>query len=339
MNSTRVLVTGATGFVGSAVLARWVADPAFECRAAYRRPPDAEQTGFASVAVGDLCSSTDWREAVEGVDVVVHTAARVHVMHDSAADPLNEFRRVNVAGTVNLARQAAAAGVRRMVFVSSIKVNGECTSPKQPFGADDIPAPVGAYGISKHEAEQELHAVARATGLEVVIIRPVLVYGPGVKANFRTMMRWIHRRLPLPLGAIHNQRSLVALGNLTDLIQRCTYHPAAANQTFLVSDGEDMSTTLLLRRMALAMETRATLIPVPAAILQAGMRLLGKGDLADRLCGSLQVDIAKTRRMLGWTPPIGIDHAMMETARWFLGPNAVSHRRDVLGDDEQRRDK
>jgi UDP-glucose 4-epimerase len=244
----------------------------------------------------------------------MHCAARVHVMAESVADPLAEFRRVNVQGTLNLARQAAAAGVRRFVFVSSIKVNGEATQLGRPFMADDAPAPLDAYGVSKMEAEQGLLETARQTGMEVVIIRPPLVYGPGVKANFAAMMRWLRCGVPLPLGAIHNQRSLVALDNLVDLIVTCLTHPAAANQTFLVSDGEDVSTTELLRRMGQALGRPARLIPVPVSWLKLAATLVGKPDVAQRLCGSLQVDIEKTRRLLVWTPPISLDEGLRRAA-------------------------
>lgn len=313
----RILVTGATGFVGNAVLARTALDPTLQLRGAVRRAAVSLADGVEPVAVGDLAPDTNWAQAVSGVDAIVHTAARVHVMRDSAADPLAEFRRINVAGTVNLARQAADASVRRFVFISSIKVNGERTLPGRSFTANDVPAPIDPYGISKHEAEQALRELAQELGLEVVIVRPVLIYGPGVKANFLSMMRWIDRGIPLPFGALSNQRSLVALDNLVDLIMTCLHHPAAANQTFLVSDGEDLSTTELLRRTAAAMGRRARLIPVPALALRTAARLLGRADFAQRLCGSLQVDISKTRELLGWAPPVTVDDALKQTARHF----------------------
>jgi len=235
-------------------------------------------------------------------------------MEDTAANPLDEFRRVNVQGTLNLARQAAAAGVRRFVFVSSIKVNGEMTQLGRPFTADDAPAPLDAYGVSKMEAEQGLREIALQTGMEMVIIRPPLVYGPGVKANFAAMMRWLRYGVPLPLGVIHNQRSLVSLENLVDLLVTCITHPAAANQTFLVSDGEDVSTTELLRRMGQAMGKPARLLPVPGSWLKLAAGLVGKGDVAQRLCGSLQVDISKTRELLGWVPPVSLDEGLRRAA-------------------------
>lgn len=249
---------------------------------------------------------------------MVHAAARVHVMDDRASDPLAEFRRINVQGTLNLARQAAAAGVRRFVFISSIKVNGEATKLGIPFSADDIPAPLDPYGVSKMEAEQGLREIAAQTGMEVVIIRPPLVYGPGVKANFRAMMHWLTRGVPLPLGAIHNRRSLVALDNLVDLIVSCLDHPAAANQTFLVSDGEDLSTTQLLRRMGRALGKPVRLIPVPPALIKVGATLMGKRAVAQRLCDSLQVDISKTRQLLGWSPLLSVDEGLKKAAQGYL---------------------
>ncbi len=265
----------------------------------------------------DLSHAGDWTTALKGVDAVVHAAARVHVMHDRASNPLAEFRRINVEGTVNLARQAAFSGVRRFVFISSIKVNGEQTAPNRPFRADAPALPADAYGVSKREAEIELCRVGDETGMEVVVVRPVLVYGPGVKANFAAMMRWLARGVPLPLGAIDNRRSLVAIDNLVDLVLHCVEHPHAPGQTFLVSDGEDLSTTALLRRMALAMRVTPRLIPVPSLLLHAGARVIGRQDLARRLFGSLQVDIEPTKARLGWAPVISVDDALGETARDF----------------------
>ncbi len=293
-------------------------------RAAARRLATYWPVGVESSLVGDLTSDNDWRAALDGVDVVVHCASRVHVMSEPAVDPLPEFRRANTAGTLNLARQAAGAGVRRLVFMSSIKVNGENTLPGRPYSADDIPAPIGPYATSKREAEEGLRQVARETGLEVVVIRSVLVYGPGVKGNFLSMMRWVEKGIPLPFGRIHNQRSTVALDNLVDLIVACLHHPAAANQTFLVSDGEDLSTTELLRRTAAAMSRPARLIPVPALMLRATARLFGRPELAERLCGSLHVDMRKTTAVLGWTPKVSVDAALRNAAREYLRQRAKS---------------
>jgi nucleoside-diphosphate-sugar epimerase len=308
----QILVTGANGFVGLTSCSEALAS-GMAVRGVTRAPCDLP-IGVDNVVVGSSDGDTGWLEVLANCEVVVHLAARVHVMQEATADPLAEFRRVNVQGTLNLARQASAAGVRRFVFVSSIKVNGESTQLGQPFTADDAPAPLDAYGVSKMEAEKGLREIARQTGLEVVIIRPPLVYGPGVKANFAAMMRWLRRGVPLPLGAIHNQRSLVALDNLVDLILTCLTHPAAANQTFLVSEGEDVSTTELLQRIAQALGKPARLLPVPGSWLKLAAGLVGKGDVAQRLCGSLQVDISKTRELLGWVPPVSLDEGLRRAA-------------------------
>lgn len=305
----RVLVTGATGFVGGALVARLLDDGLAMPVAALRAPIAFRPKAIKSVPevlVGIIDGQTTWTSALAGVELVVHAAARVHIMSDKSADPLAEFRRVNVAGTLNLARQATAAGVRRFVFVSSVKVNGEATLPGQAFTERDAPAPQDPYGQSKHEAEQGLRQLAADTGMEVVVIRPPLVYGPGVKANFAALMRAVQRGWPLPLGAVHNQRSLVALDNLVDLIVTCLHHPAAANQTFLASDGQDLPTADLVRGMARAAGVPARLLPVPVWALQAAAGALGKGAAVQRLCGNLQVDISKARSLLGWVPPVTV---------------------------------
>ncbi|MDO9623689.1 MAG: SDR family oxidoreductase [Pseudomonas sp.] len=313
----KVLLTGCSGFVGRSLLSRLCRDgrDVVACSRAeiLKAPSEARY-----MQVAGLDSSTDWAPALDDGEVVIHSAARVHVMHEQTSDPLAEFRKVNVEGTLNLARQAAAAGVRRFIFISSIKVNGEGTAVGAPYIADAQAAPADPYGISKMEAEQGLRGLAASTGMEVVIIRPVLVYAPGVKANFLNMMRWLHKGVPLPFGAIHNRRSLVALDNLVDLIVTCIDHPAAANQTFLVSDGEDLSTSELLRRMGTALGKPARLLPVPSWMLEAGATMLGKKALSQRLCGSLQVDISKTRELLNWTPPVCVDEALRKTAKHFL---------------------
>jgi nucleoside-diphosphate-sugar epimerase len=304
-----ILVTGASGFVGGQLIS-WMtahAQPSTAVLGAVRSKQAGDDSGL--IAVGEINGDTDWSEALRGRCVIVHTAARAHIMDDTAADPLTEFRSVNVAGTLNLARQAATAGVKRFIFISSIKVNGEQTMD-QPFTAGDMPAPEDPYGISKWEAEQGLRELAITTGMEVVIIRPPLVYGRGVKGNFASMIKLVGKGLPLPLGAVHNKRSLVALDNLVDLIITCIDHPDAANETFLVSDGDDLSTTQLLRGVAEAMGRSSRLIPVPASLLQFGATLLGKKAVAQRLLGSLQVDISHTQKCLNWMPPLTVKQGL-----------------------------
>lgn len=278
--------------------------------AALRRVQYGLHAELKSFVVGNINAATIWSAALQDTDAVVHLAARAHVMHDTASDPLAEYRHVNTDGTLNLARQAVIAGVKRFVFISSIKVNGERTQLGCPYTANDVPAPRDAYGISKAQAEAGLRLLAEETGLEVVIIRPPLVYGPGVKANFAALMRAVQRGWPLPLGAVHNQRSLVALDNLVDFIVGCITDPKAANQTFLVSDGQDLSTSDLVRKMAQAAGVPARLLPVPVWALQAGASLLGKGDAVHRLCGNLQVDISKARTLLNWKPPMSVDEGL-----------------------------
>ena len=314
-----VLVTGGTGFVGAALVARLATDGRHVVRATTRTAVQSATVPHAEfVGSCHLSETTSWQRALQGVNTVIHTAARVHVMRDAAASPLAEFRRVNVDGTIALARQAADAGVRRFVFVSSIKVNGEATRPGAKFSADNPPAPVDAYGVSKLEAELALHEISRATLMEVVVVRPPLVYGPGVGANFRSILRWLGRGVPLPFGAIDNRRSIVALDNLVDLLITCIDHPAAAAKTFLVSDGHDLSTTELLRRCAKAMGRPARLLPVPVQLIDLAARCLGRAELSRRLCGSLQVDISQTRRTLDWAPPVATDDALVRTAQHFL---------------------
>lgn len=302
-----IFLTGATGFLGNALLARLLGEHEVTALARYKVPA---AKGLRCGSIADMDGATDWLPALQGVDVVIHAAARTHVMRDSHADPLSAYRKVNVAGTWRLARQAAESGVRRFIFLSSVKVNGEHTQAGRPFRATDTPAPEDAYGISKWEAEQALMQVAAETGMEIVIIRPPLVYGPGVKGNLASMIRLLEKGIPLPLGAIHNQRSLVGLDNLVDLIIRCLDHPAAANQVFLAGDGEDLSTSELLRALADAMGRPARLLPVPASLLCLGASLLGKRAVAQRVLGSLQVDITHTRETLDWTPPCSVSEGL-----------------------------
>lgn len=305
----RILITGASGFVGRA-LCTALADSAHKVVACARSKLFQEVAKHEYILVPVVDGHTDWQMYLAEMDVVVHLAARVHVMREPLANPLDAYRETNVEGTMNLARQAAKAGIKRFIFISSIKVNGEQTLPGKPFTANDVATPADVYGISKFEAEQGLLALTRETGMEVVIIRPPLVYGPGVKGNFANMMNLMRRSLPLPFGAIHNQRSLVAIDNLVSLIITCIDHPAAANQVFLVSDGEDVSTSDLLRRLAKAAGVSSRLIPIPAGVLNTGLTMLGKRMVAQRLLGSLQVDISKTQEMLGWAPPVTVDEGL-----------------------------
>lgn len=305
----KVLVTGATGFVGR-VAVRRLAAAGHSVRAALRGPrPDLP---FESVVVGELGPDTAWSSALEGVDAVVHLAARVHVMRDHAGGGA-EFERTNVQGTLGLARAAAVAGARRFVFVSSIKVNGEATT-NRPFRADDEPRPVDAYGQSKLAAERALRAVA---GIEPVIIRPPLVHGPGSKGNLARFCRLAQMGWPVPLGSIENRRDLVGVENLSDLIERCLWHPAAVGEVWLAADGEALSTPQLYRTIAEALGRPARLVRVPVAWMRAVARPLGFGAEVDRLTQSLEVDIGPTRDRLGWAPPVGVRSGIAAMARAY----------------------
>ena len=298
-----IAVTGATGFVGRALYAELITRNVPATQVEIARTPTER------IAIGCLTTGADGVSSLTAT-VVVHLAARVHVMKDNAVDPLTAFRAVNVQGTLNLARQAAAAGVKRFVFISSIGVNGGHNAIGQPFSETDEPNPHNAYALSKWEAEQGLLRIASLTGLEVVIVRPPLVYGSNAPGNFGSLSRAVQRGWPLPLGAVYNQRSLVALDNLVDFIVTCITHPHAANQTFLVSDGHDLSTTELVRGMAQAAGVPARLLPVPVWALQVGASLLRRGDAVQRLCGNLQVDISKARSLLGWIPPVSVEEGL-----------------------------
>jgi nucleoside-diphosphate-sugar epimerase len=310
--------------VGKSLIKNLLSEPC-EVKALVRQPSVALPLAVEQVVMGDLAdltlsdSSGFLREAFKGAEVVVHTAARAHVMNDDASNPLAEFRKVNRDATLVLARLAAESGVKRFVFLSSIKVNGEMTRPSHPFTPDDVHIPDDPYGLSKYEAEQGLLALAQETDMEVVIIRPPLVYGPGVKGNFSSMMKWMSKPVPLPFGAIHNQRSLVALDNLVSFISLCVDREKsskASNQVFLISDCQDVSTTQLLKKVGQALNfqspsgIKAWLVPVPVCIMTFFAKLLSKGDMANRLFGSLQVDSSKTRDSLGWTPVVTMDEQL-----------------------------
>lgn len=320
-----ILVTGATGFVGRALCMHLVAN-GYGVRGTCRKNADDLVAGTVAVPLDGIGPNTRWEHALAGVEAVIHLAARVHVMHDRASDPLAEFREVNTYGTENLARQAAAAGVRRLVYVSSIKVNGDATHG-QPFSESDAPAPGDPYGTSKWEAEQLLRRIATETGLEVVIIRPPLVYGPNVGGNFLRMLKLISSGIPLPLASVHNRRSLVSVWNLCDFVQRCAAHPAAAGQTFLVSDGEDLSTPDLFCRLAEGLGRKPRLFGFPSPWLSTMGRLLGQSAVIERLIGSLQIDSRKARELLDWRPPASVAEGLRRTAEWYRrSREQVDHR-------------
>lgn len=313
MTTRKVLVTGAGGFVGAALVRALRCDPLWNVIECVR--PGA--VGAAESRYFDLKNPSPLPN-LDDIDTVVHAAARVHVMNETAIDAWHEFQCANVAATLELARHSQAAGVRRFIYISSIKVNGESTFAGQSFHADDIPSPQDLYGRSKAEAEAGLRGMVEHGGMEVVIIRPPLVYGPEVRANFLSMMKWVARGVPLPLGRINNRRSLVYLPNLIDFIKLCMVHPDAANQTWLVADATSMSTSDLLRALASAAGKPSRLIPVPCWLLQAFAVGIGKGAMWKRLAGSLEVDIKKNRACLGWTPPVATSEGLEMTMRCFL---------------------
>lgn len=307
-----LLITGANGFVGRALCAalllqgrRVVGGVRHQCRL---------PVGARVSVVGSINGETDWSDALEGVDEVIHLAARVHVRNDSAADPLAEFRKINVEGTLNLARQAAKAGVKRFVFFSSIGVLGSATL-SDPFSESSEPKPHSDYAVSKLEAEEGLKKIGAEIGMEYVIIRPPLIYGAGAPGNFARLLGWAGLGLPLPLGAIKNQRSLVSLENLVDFVSLCLVHPKAANQTFLVADGVDVSTPQLIRLLGEGMGKPVRLMPVPVRLLELGALIIGRKNWMQPLCGSLQIDIGKARKLLGWNPRVPVDEGLRRAAR------------------------
>ena len=320
----KVLVTGANGFAGQALCVQ-LRRQGVQVRRAVRQIAPGERRSDDDAVVGEIGPDTQWRAALDGVEAVVHLAARAHVMQDAVRGSLEDYRRVNVQGTRQLALEATSAGVRRMVFLSSVKVNGETTH--RPFSEQDAPHPTDAYGISKWEAEQAFKEVAQEKGIEWVILRPPLVYGPGVRANFLKLMRAVDRGVPLPVGALQNQRSLLYLGNLIDAIQVSLSHPNAANQVFLLSDGEDISTPDLVRRLAAALHVRPRLLPAPPQLVRLAGWVMGRLASTERLTRSLQVDSSRIRAELGWVPPFSLDQGLVETANWYR--NFV--QRDPIG--------
>jgi nucleoside-diphosphate-sugar epimerase len=317
---TRVLVTGANGFLGRPLCA-YLTERGHSVAAAVRSRAAGVVAASETLVTGDLSASPDLREVLAGVEAVVHLAGRAHVMRDTSVDPEAAFHRANVDATAHLAHQAAAAGVRRLVFLSSVKVNGERTFD-QPFREADPPAPEDAYGRSKWEAEQALGEVALANGLEPVVIRPPLVYGPGVKGNFLRLLKLADKALPLPLASVRNQRSLVSVWNLCSLIEVCLFHPAAAGETFLASDQQDLSTPDLIRALSAGLGRPSRLLPVPPALIRGAGRLLGRAALVARLLDSLRVDSAKATRLLGWRPTVSVSEGLLRTATWYAGTRA-----------------
>lgn len=317
----KILISGANGFVGS-VLAKELIGRGYPVRLAARRADTSSQINPLSdeagawIRVGDIGPDTDWSNVLKEVDCVIHLAARVHIMKDAARDPLTEFRRVNTAGTERLARCAVQAGIKRLVFMSSIKVNGEATTDK-PFAETDLPHPCDPYGISKWEAEQALARVAAHTGLEVVILRPPLIYGPEVKGNFLSLLRAVAHGVPLPLAGINNQRSLLYVGNAVDALVLAATHPSAAGKTFLLSDGQDVATPDLIQRLAKLLCVPARLVRCPPFLLQLVGGMLGKAESVSRLTSSLQIDSSTIRNELGWTPPWALEQALHATAEWY----------------------
>lgn len=312
-----VVVTGANGFVGSAVVMKLLIEK-FIVRTVARSLNPFFSDRVSQFVINSISDKNDLSSVFCGAYAVIHTAARVHVMNRKQANELKEFRLVNLFGTINIANQAAKAGVKRFIYISSIKVNGEVTSIAKPFCYSDTPNPSDAYGISKYDAEEALRSISNKTGMEVVIIRPVLIYGPGVKGNFLSMMRFLYGSIPLPFACLKNKRSLVALGNLVDLIVKCIEHPLAANETFLVSDGEDLSVSDLIKMVSNHMGIQPILFKIPSSFIERIAALIGRRDISQRICGYLQVDITRTCRLLDWSPPIKVNDALKETVKNFI---------------------
>ena len=311
----KLLVTGATGFLGQAVCQALAAQADTQVLGTSRLQP-AVPGNIPLVAVGDIDSGTDWTAALQGIEVVVHIAARLNLASDTSPDPLAEYRRTNLQGTLSLARQALAAGVRRLIFISSVGVNGSFTTGTA-FDESSQPVPDGDYARSKFEAEEALRALVRGTPMDVVIIRPPLIYAAHARRNFPRLLKLVDSGLPLPFGALDNRRSMVALENLVDFIVLCTRHPAAGNELFLISDGEDASTAQIVRYLAASMGRSARLVPVPDALMRWGAKLAGRQNMYVTLCASLQVDSSKARRLLGWVPPLTLEQALTKTGRTF----------------------
>lgn len=314
----KILVTGATGFIGQAIIPELLARK-FSVSAAVRHMTPALPDSVTQIEVGDFASLADNIPALQGIDVVIHLAARAHVMNETDSDPLTAFRKINTTATLKLATQAEKSGVKKFIFISSIKVNGETSLPDQPFTPEHTTPPTDPYGLSKYEAEHGLLSLAQSSKMQVVIIRPPLVYGPGVKANFAKLIKWINKGIPLPFGAIKNQRSFVALDNLVSFICHCILHPKATNEIFLIADNEDISTTRLLQKMTKAFGKKSLLFPFPTGLMRFAAQLINKPELANRLFDSLQVDSSKARDLLGWKPVVSMDEQLKKLAENYKG--------------------
>lgn len=313
-SSRRILVTGASGFVGQALLAQ-LQDAGRPVRAAVRKTTWISAIGEQAV-VGDIGTETNWQQALTDIDCIVHLAARTHVLDDDNTDPLMAYRKINVLGSIRLAKQAVAAGVRRLVFLSSVKVNGESTAAR-PFAETDTPAPLDAYGVTKLEAENALREIGHESGIEIVILRPPLVYGPGVKGNLLRLLDLISRGMPLPLASVRNQRTLIYVDNLAEAIVSCIDAPEAVGATYMVSDSESVSTPMLISKLAAAMDKSPRLLPCPPALLTFAAQLLGKSEMASRLTGSLTVNSSLIRQELGWQPRYTLDQGLSATVQWY----------------------
>ena len=315
---TKILITGATGFVGRALFKNLKSKKKYLAHLTTRTNQEELFEGGKVFNIGEIDSNTNWNDALDGVDCIVHCAARAHTTENKQTVLLNAYRRINVDGTRNLAKQAVAIGIKRFIFLSSIKVNGEETIATKSFKYNDISQPEDAYGITKWEAEQALLEISKQTGLEVVIIRPPLVYGEGVKGNFLRLLDIVYKQIPLPFAKINNLRSFVGLDNLIDLIICCIEHPKAGGKTFLVSDGEDLSTTDLIRKLSKFMNKSPRLFQFPQLIIQLTARLVGKSLEVKRLLGSLRIDNSYAREILGWSPVLSLDESLAKTVRWYL---------------------
>jgi len=311
----RVLLTGANGFVGRSLCAA-LGQSGYEVRAAVRSAAVAVPGAVRTVCVGDISGQTRWQHALEGVDFVIHAAARAHQVNDSKHNS-GLYTSINTEGTACLARAAATAGVQRLVFLSTVKVNGE-ENDAHAYTATDEPHPQDVYGMSKWLAEQAVNEVCARTKLQAAIVRPPLVYGPGVRANFLRLMRWTDAQRPLPLGSVQNRRSLISIWNLCDLLINVLVNPAAGNRTWMASDADDLSTPELVRRLAAAMRRRTHLLPVPVMLLRGLGWISGRSGEVSRLCGSLAVDVTETRSALGWSPPLSVDEGLARTVAWYL---------------------